>query len=236
MTHEEIQQLAALDAINAATPEEVAELRRHLATCDDCRRAADELHEAAALIALGVDPDTPPPAAKENILRHVGRASARPVLQWWLAAAAALFLVLFLWTASQLRDAREQVAQLQSDREKLTGMIATLSRSRVIQLAGQEIAPRASANVFLDPSQRRAFIFFHGLPANPDDKSYQLWIIRADQAKPMSAGVFNVDATGNAALVVQNIPIDTLIKALAVTLEPRGGVKAPTGQKYLVGS
>ena len=236
MTHEEILELAALDAIGAASPEEVAELRRHLATCDGCRRAADELNEAAALLALSVDPVTPPPAAKEKILRDVGRASARPALQWWFAAAAALFLVLLLWTAFELRDARQQVAQLQSDREKLTGMIATLSRSRVIQLAGQEIAPRASANVFLDPSQRRAFIFFHGLPANPEDKSYQLWIIRADQVKPMSAGVFNVDPTGSAALVVQNIPVDTLIKALAVTLEPRGGVQSPTGQKYLVGS
>jgi hypothetical protein len=27
----------------------------------------------------------------------------------------------------------------------------------------------------------------------------------------------------------------TMIKALAVTLEPKGGVPAPTGEKYLVG-
>ena len=60
MTHEEIQQLAALDAIGAATADEAAELRRHLATCADCRRAADELNEAAALLALGVDPVAPP--------------------------------------------------------------------------------------------------------------------------------------------------------------------------------
>jgi len=233
MTHEEIQQLAALDAIGAATADEVAELRRHLATCDDCRRAADELNESAALFALGVDPVTPPPRVKENLLRDVGRASARPALQWWLAAAAALFLVLFLWTASQLSDARRQVAQLKSDRDKLS---AILNTSHVIQLAGQEIAPRASANVFLDPSQRRAFVFFHGLPLNAQDKSYQLWIIRADQVAPQSAGVFNVDANGNASLEVRNLPVDTMIKALAVTLEPRGGVKAPTGQKYLVGS
>ncbi|PYQ48290.1 MAG: hypothetical protein DMF59_16455 [Acidobacteria bacterium] len=233
MTHEEIQQLAALDAIGAATADEVAELRRHLATCDDCRRAADELNESAALLALGVDPVTPPPRVKENLLRDVGRASARPALQWWLAAAAALFLVLFLWTASQLSDARRQVAQLKSDRDKLS---AILNTSHVIQLAGQEIAPRASANVFLDPSQRRAFVFFHGLPLNAQDKSYQLWIIRADQVAPQSAGVFNVDANGNASLEVRNLPVDTMIKALAVTLEPRGGVKAPTGQKYLVGS
>ncbi|HEY8133027.1 MAG TPA: anti-sigma factor, partial [Thermoanaerobaculia bacterium] len=90
--------------------------------------------------------------------------------------------------------------------------------------------------VFLDPSQRRAFVFFRGLPPNAGDKSYQLWIIRADQVAPQSAGVFNVDASGSASLVVQNLPVDTMIKALAVTLEPRGGVKAPTGEKYLVGS
>ena len=135
-----------------------------------------------------------------------------------------------------MRSARDEIARLKSDRDKLSATIAAMSGSRVIQLAGQEAAPRASANVFLDPSQRRAFVFFHGLPPNAQDKSYQLWIIRADQVKPQSAGVFNVDAGGNASLVVQNLPVDTMIKALAVTLEPRGGVPAPTGQKYLVGS
>ena len=243
MTHEEIQQLAALDAIKAASPEEVAELRRHLATCPDCRRAADELNESAALLALSVDPVTPPAQVRTNILQSLPRRERTPALQWWMTAAAGILLVLWLWSASQIRDLRDQeralqdeVARLKSDRDKLSQTIAAISGSRVIQLAGQSISPKASANVFLDPSQRRAFVFFHGLPANPQDKSYQLWIIRADQVKPQSAGVFNVDAAGNASLVVQNLPVDTLIKALAVTLEQRGGVEAPTGQKYLVGS
>jgi anti-sigma-K factor RskA len=236
MTHEEIQQLAALDAISAASPEEVAELRRHLATCDDCRRVADEMNESAALLALSVDPVAPPAEVKQEILRHVGRASARPpTLQWWMAAAAALFLVLWLWSSSQTRAAREEIARLKADREKLSSIVAVMSSSKVMHLAGQEIAPRSSANVFLDPAQRRAFVFLHNLPPNPGDKSYQLWVIRADQVKPQSAGVFTVDANGNASLVVQNLPVDTNIKALAVTLEPRGGVPAPTGQKYLVG-
>lgn len=238
MTHDEIQQLAALDAIGAATADEAAELRRHLATCADCRRAADELNESAALLALGVDPVAPPANVKQNVLRQLGRAEARPtsVLQWWMSAAAATLLVLWLWTAGQVRDAREEIARLKSDRDKLSATISAISGAKVIQLAGQEAAPRASANVFLDPAQRRAFVFFHGLPPNAQDKSYQLWVIRADQVKPQSAGVFNVDAAGNASLVVQNLPVDTMIKALAVTLEPRGGVPAPTGQKYLVGS
>lgn len=236
MTHEEIQQLAALDAIGAASPEEAAELRRHLATCSDCRRVADEMNESAALLALGVDPVAPPAAAKQNVMRSLPRRERAPVLQWWMAAAAALFLVLWLWSGAQTREAHEEIARLRADREKLSSIVAVMSSSKVMHLAGQEIAPRSSANVFLDPAQRRAFVFLHNLPPNPGDKSYQLWVIRADQVKPQSAGVFTVDANGNASLVVQNLPVDTNIKALAVTLEPRGGAPAPTGQKYLVGS
>jgi anti-sigma-K factor RskA len=239
MTHEEIQQLAALDAINAASPEEVVELRRHLETCDECRRVADEMNEAAALLALSTDPVTPPAEVRAKLLGSLPpRITSSANFQWWMAAAAVIAVVLLAWTSFELRDANNEIEQLKSDRARLASVLASLtgSQTRTIQLAGQEVAPKASASVFLDPSQRRAFLFFHGLPANPDDKSYQLWIIRADQVKPVSAGVFNVDASGNASLIVQNLPVDTLIKALAVTLEPRGGVQAPTGQKYLVGS
>ena len=235
MTHEEIQQLAALDALGAATADEAAELRRHLATCPDCRRVADDLDEAAALLALSVDPVAPPPQVRQNVLRSLPRRSRGLAPQWWMAAAAVL-IGLWLGTWTQLRRAREEIARLKSDRDKLSATVAAFNRSRVFHLAGQEIAPHSSASVFLDPSQRRAFVFFHGLPPNAQDKSYQLWIIRADQVKPQSAGVFSVDAAGNASIVVQHLPVDTLIKALAVTLEPRGGMPAPTGQKYLVGS
>lgn len=238
MTHEEIQQLAALDAIGSASSEELAELRRHLETCDACRRVADEMNEAAALLALSADPVAPPAEMRAKMLESLPPRAQSSNFQWWMAAAAAVAIALLAWTSFQLRDAREEIEMLKADRAKLGSVVASLtgSQTRTIQLAGQEVAPKASASVFLDPSQRRAFLFFHGLPANSNDKSYQLWIIRADQVKPVNAGVFNVDASGNASLIVQNLPVDTQIKALAVTLEPRGGVQAPTGQKYLVGS
>ena len=233
MTHEEMQNLAALDAIGAASPEEVAELRRHLATCEECRRVADEMNESAAMLALTADPVAPPPNVKQNLLQSLPRRAPLPV--WWIAAAAVLLVV---WGATwiELRRTREEMAKLQTERARLSATVAALGNAKVIHLAGQEIAPRANASVFLDPSQRRAFVFMHDLPPNGGDKSYQLWIIRADQVKPQSAGVFNVDANGNASIVVQNLPVETVIKAVAVTLEPRGGVPAPTGQKFLVGS
>jgi anti-sigma-K factor RskA len=245
MTHEEAQQLAALDAVGAASPEERGALEQHLSECAECRRAAAELGESAALYALTTDPVAPPPSVRASLLRKIDRESTVRTLErpapsaasWWLRTAAAVLLAAAGVLSVQLYETRKDNERLQAEREMLSRTIAALSSSqtRTIQLAGQEVAPKASARVFLDPAKRRAFVFFDDLPANPADKSYQLWIIRADQAAPQSAGVFSVDANGDASLVVQNLPVDTVIKALAVTLEPKGGVAAPTGEKYLVG-
>ena len=87
--------------------------------------------------------------------------------------------------------------------------------------------------MFLVPEHRRAIVFFSNLPENPKDKSYQLWIIRADQPKPQSAGVFDA-SHGSATITIENLPVETEIKALAVTLEPRGGVEQPTNTNFVV--
>jgi anti-sigma-K factor RskA len=74
------------------------------------------------------------------------------------------------------------------------------------------------------------------LPALPAGKTYQLWFVPANAA-PISAGLIAPDAQG-AATVHFATPAGTpaRIAALAVTLEPAGGVPAPTGDKYLVGT
>ena len=96
------------------------------------------------------------------------------------------------------------------------------------------MSPAASARVFLDPTRRRAIVFFHNLPTNPTDKSYQLWIIRGDQPNPQSAGVFDVTPSGNAILSLDSLPVLTEIKALAVTMERRGGTDQPSEKKFYV--
>jgi DNA-directed RNA polymerase specialized sigma24 family protein len=201
----------------------------------------EQREEEAAINAASseesADATPPPPEVRKALLREVNRIDRLPTLErpapparpWWLGAAAVILLVLLGVTAAQLRNTRRAL-----ERERET--IATLSRSgtRTIHLSGQAVAPTASARVFLDTARRRAFVFFNGLPPNPDDKSYQLWIVRTDQVAPQSAGVFKVDKSGNASLVVQNLPVESTIRAFAVTLEPKGGVPAPTGEKVLV--
>jgi cell division protein FtsB len=249
MTHDDHDALAFLDALGVAGTGEVAALRMHLAGCIPCRRARVEYGEAAALIARSLEPIAPPRFLREQIIKSV-RGQERRDAAWWLAAAASLFFVLWGWRESGLRNAnarevtqRMQIEQLQQDKatleqraEKLTSEIAALASSgtRTIALTGQEIAPAASARVFLEPDRRRALVFFNDLPANPGDKSYQLWIIRADLPNPISAGVFDVNTSGAATISIENLPLATEIKALAVTLEPKGGVAQPTNTRFYV--
>jgi hypothetical protein len=249
MEHEEFEGIAALDALGAATADEASSLRAHASQCIPCRRARDEYAEAATLIAMSLDPVSPPDALRERVIAAHERSTGvrRP---WWLAAAAMFFLALWGWreigvraqrehAATQLAEIdrlREENALLTQRTEKLSAEMAALSAhdTRTIALSGQEVAPSASAKVFLEPDRRRAIVFFHSLPANPSDKSYQLWIIRADQPKPMSAGVFDVSRSGAASIVIENLPVATEIKGLAVTLEPKGGVAQPTNTQFYV--
>lgn len=266
MTHEDLEALAALDAIGAATAEEQRAFDEHAAGCDACRRAHDEYAEAATLLARGIEPVAPPLGARERVLAiadtpadeeevtNVLTSSKWKIRPWWLATAATLFLALWGWREMGIHAAKERMRSQESElaalqeqndllaqqKEKLSTELAALGakNTRAIELAGQQVSPEAAARVFLQPDQRRAIVFFTHLPANAKDRSYQLWIIpAADPAKPHSAGVFDADANGNATLTMENLPVATEIKALAVTLEPRGGVDAPTNTNfYLMGS
>ena len=241
MTHEEYESIAALDALGIATGGELAALRLHLAGCHPCRLAREEFGEVSALFALALAPIPPPAYVRAGVMTEVSpRTRAN---RWWLATAATLFLALWGWReldvrAAWMREAaqRAEIARLQQQNGRLSVEIAALASAdtRTISLSGQEIAPSASAKVFLQPGRRRAVVFFHDLPANPGDKSYQLWIIRAGQPEPMSAGVFDVTASGDASIVIENLPLETELKALAVTLEPKGGVPQPTNTRFYV--
>ena len=260
MTHEELNSIAPLDAIGAATPDEASALAAHLPGCEECSRDHREYAEAATLLALGLDPVAPPAEARARVLSTTaGRVEGETdnVIEagrrfrgspWWLATAATLFLALWGWRELSVRALHEKLVEqdaeirrlsetndrLTSRSEKINSEMAEMAspQTRMIALAGQQVSPSAAARVYLEPSRRRAVVFFYNMPANPDDKSYQLWIIRADQPNPQSAGVFDASPTGQASISIENLPVDTPIKALAVTMEPRGGVAQPTNKNY----
>jgi anti-sigma-K factor RskA len=71
------------------------------------------------------------------------------------------------------------------------------------------------------------------LPPLPAGKIYQVWLVAG--GPPVSAGLVAPDDTGRSVGIFRT-PVDvTGPVTVAVTIEPEGGVPAPTGAFYLTG-
>jgi anti-sigma-K factor RskA len=179
-------------------------------------------------------------------------ASRPPLLFGALAAAVAIVFLaaLSLMLGTRNRELAVQVAQLsqsldrareetllareESVRTTEINNIVTAQGALVAVINGTEQAPGASARLVMDKRTGRAVLAAHGLPPAPAGKTYQLWYIAG--GKPLPGGLFNADPAGRAVLS-DRVPEAGLGASLfAVTLEPAGGVQAPTGGMYLRGS
>jgi anti-sigma-K factor RskA len=151
--------------------------------------------------------------------------------------AASLFVVWNRLNNLQRQYEREHTAvevlarQLAEERE--VRELLTAPGSRTTQLAGTSAAQQASAKLAFDPQTGRAMLFAYNLPPAPAGKAYQLWYI-ADLQHPVPGGVFNPDERGGAVMRDRVPEAGRNASVFAVTLEPQGGVSAPTGDKYLL--
>jgi anti-sigma-K factor RskA len=106
--------------------------------------------------------------------------------------------------------------------------------TQVVALAGQAPAPAARARI-LWHARQGGLLITAGLPTLAEGKAYQLWAIVGTQA-PVPAGTFSVDAGGTGSLKVPVLPaVVGTVDVFAVTLEPAGGLPAPSGPMMLVG-
>lgn len=212
-------------------------------------------------LAQAVPQVDPPLALRARVLASVaGTATIRPAparsAVWLIATAASLVLAagLAIYTSQlrarigaledELSDARARATAAETraiDAQQAAavtrGAIAVLTAPDVarIDLAGQApVAPRASARAFWSRSRGMVFTAAN-LPQLPPGHVYQLWVLTSQPA-PISAGLLTPDAQGSVNETF-NTPSDIPQPvALAVTIEPAGGVRSPSGEKYLVGT
>ncbi len=102
--------------------------------------------------------------------------------------------------------------------------------TRVVSLGGLPPSPAAQGRLLWNP-HTGGLLVTADLPPAPAGRAYELWAIAG--GKPLPAGVFGVDPTGRASLRIEPIEGVANVDVFAVTLEPAGGVPAPTGQMYL---
>jgi anti-sigma-K factor RskA len=236
--HAEVREALAGYALDALDPVETAAVEAHLASCAECRAELADLQRVVAGMGLSAEPEMPPPGLKSRVLANaLGRsvpARTGPVVSsgrsWWrgpaglaVAASLALAVAASLWAISL----RSGLASL--DR---TVTILTAPDLHRVELKGQAGAPNAAGRAFWSTSRGLVFSA-ERLPALDAAHVYQLWTIH--NGTPVSAGLLTVDRTGAAAHQSPPPPGATMPDAVAVSIEPAGGVSAPTGAIVLVG-
>ena len=247
--------------------DERAAVDAHVRGCAECIREVEELRLVMHGLARVPDAIAPPADLKRRVLDRLARerqpaprdgvaaerAGARRA-GWngaWLAAAAALILVLAggllrgivqqRRTAGTLAartaevDALHQRLATYASQADLALSILTAGDMRRAELTGGN-DPRAGsvARAYWSPT-RGLLIAADRLPAPPAGRVYQVWIITG--RTPLNAGLLGSPENGRGMLIV---PAPAAGAAgpitIAVTDEPPGGLPAPTGNKHLVGS
>jgi anti-sigma-K factor RskA len=226
----DVHTLSGAYALDALSPEEAEEFRRHLEGCQACRDEVRELQRAAARLG-GAEAAAPPPELKARILAAAERTPQEPPAhavrrvpqagasvdqrrRWpvWLAAAAAAVVV-----------AGGGVIGLQAmDEEEPTLPVAV---SQVFEADDARTATVRTENggkltVGVSPSRNEMAVDTRDLPELDGEQVYQLWAVHGEEM--VSVGVLDDSDEGTA----MGMPEENT--TVAVTVEPDGGSEQPT--------
>jgi len=251
--HEQFAEDLALHALGALPPDEAANVGKHLEQCPECRQEYLRLTADAATLALSVEGPAPPEHLQNDLMRRVyAEPRMTNILQsrvrWWSLAPVfstallALFAILLWQENADLRlENTEQTAEIAQTRELLhraTHVLAEISSPDAIHatLVSANQKPQPQCRIIYMRRSGTLVIAANHLPALPDKKAYELWIIPGDGSSPIPAGMLRPNANGDASMAIHRVIGErTIIKAFAVTVEADAGSDWPTSKPIMSG-
>lgn len=232
MNREQIEELAALDALGALDGEDLAAWQNIRAGDAEASRLRDELADVAARLSLLAAPVQAPAALRRRVMEKVFADGAelaaveavRPTgYAAWAAAAAVVLLALAGASAATKQKESVVVRDTRDNPQDLN-----------VPLEGYGDYAAVKANVLWDSGQRGWYVQAAGLPDLPSSHSYRVWAVCAD-GKLHDCGELPLRRGGLARRFVQ--PGDALnsMQGFAVTIEAAGGATvAPTSPAVLI--
>ena len=236
---------AYASVVGALTASEAQDFERHLIECSAC---AEEVMDARAIAsALSTTVAVNPPARlRGSVLASIAhtpqeqiatvtalprsetvaadRSSRRNRATSLLAAAAVVAAVGFGGWAVQLgqdaSDSQQAADVALSQRAKLASL---LTAADVQTVSGRFISSDDSGAVVMSEERQMAVLVATGLPKLPEGKVYEAWTVKGD---PAPAGIFTSDDS-DAVVELSDAAFDA--DSIAVTIEPAGGSRKPTG-------
>ena len=239
-THDELKANAAGYVLGSLDAGERREFESHLKGCAECAAEVASLRPIVSVLATAVPQVTPSAELRDRVLRSAPeaggaksrRSASKTGVGGWLPLAAAV--VIAVGAAVYAVRVQRQLGDLQARFDQTQATAAVLSAPDLarIDLQGQSVAPDARARALWSRSRGLVFTAAN-LPPAPAGKAYQVWVVTAQM--PISAGLLATDPTGAGTQYYMTPPDIGALVAVAVTLEPAGGVPSPTGERYLIG-
>ncbi len=240
--HDELESSVAAWVLGAVEPGAAEDVRVHIAGCPECQETVARLRPAVEALTLDVDEVEPPAGLRDRILLAarlpasepdpktarvipLRRRRARAIARAWRIPLSGVAVIVAVALAAGL------VVGDQLGRGSAPTPPAQVTH---FTLAGHGTMQGSTATVTDLRQDGIALVSFSGLPAAPEGKVYELWLITAgNHADP--AGIFLPDANGQRLLVVER-PLAGY-KVMAVTVEAGpSGVASPTQAPELYGT
>ena len=202
-----IHELSAAYALDALDADERQRFEEHLAHCAECREAVAAFHDTAASLAHGVKTQPPPASLRDRILteaRNEGQTVVPLRSRWPIrisSAAAAVAAIAAIAFGIWAAVLHDRLGE----------------QPQAIQLQG------ANGQLVITRDGTATLVVDDLAPA-PAGKTYEAWVITDQIPKP--AGTFAGGGVRTAFALTRDVPDGATV---AVTVEPAGGSKAPTG-------
>lgn len=234
MNRDQIEELAAFDALGALDGEDLAAWEQVSAEDAEASRLRDELAEVAAKLALTASPAVAPAALRQRVMDRVfgDNASAKPSsvshtpgYGAWAAAAAVVLLALVGASATTRQKESVVVRDVRENPQDLT-----------VPLAGYGDYAGVKANVLWDSGQRGWYVQAAGLPELPATHRYRVWAVCAE-GKVHDCGELPLRHGGLARRFVQPGDAIDSMQGFAVSIEPADSAPtSPTSPAVLISS
>lgn len=173
MTREQIEELAALDALGALDGEDLVVWAKARGMDEETAQLGDELAEVAARLLLFAPRCKAPDILRLRVMDHLfGGETKRTEVDrsfgWgaWAAAAAVALLALVGVVATTQQSEVIVVRDLRPDPEVL-----------FLQLSGYGDYAEAKASVLWDSGRRGWYMQAEGLPELPVSQRYRVWAV-----------------------------------------------------------
>ena len=242
MTHQQVEELAAVFALGALDPDEDAGVRAHLANCREAHPEVEAALGAGIVMADSLEPVAPSADLRDRLMATIERTpqtQGEPVVEppqrsgrgWldWLSprvarplaiAAVAAVIAIGAWNV----NLQSQIGQRDA---ALRAIAAAISGGQ----AAFRVEGQAGHGYVVETPGEGAALVVTDLAELPPDRIYELWLLNPAGA-PVAVGTLT--STGDAVAVVQLERDLSGFSIFAVTVEAER-VAAPSSDPVILG-